>query len=163
MAINAISGLSLYEYYYSINNKKDSKKDESPLALEMKKYGLKPTDNEALNARKLQEAKTLEQNKNADKNEEISYSDRPWADLMYQLDIQFNKDPKDDIDDIKEELSKLTLGLDDEELSKEVSDLENYVDKLYINFKGNESSLDTSMSLTSQLNNMALMNTFRLS
>jgi len=42
MAINAISGLSLYEYYYSINNKKGSKKDESPLALEMKKYGLTP-------------------------------------------------------------------------------------------------------------------------
>ena len=78
---------------------------------------------------------------------------------MYQLDIQFNPDPKDDIEDIKEELAKLTLGMDDEELSKEVSDLRSYVENLYLNFQSNNVGFArNTTTLNAQLNNLAMVN-----
>lgn len=157
MSINAISSVSLYEYYYTIN-KNEEKKKESPLADEMRKYGLTPTDNEALNAAMLQRAKQTSEESSNEK-QEIPYSQRPWADLMYQLGLEFNPDPKDDIDDIKDELSKLTQGINDDELNKEVKDLEKYVENLYLNFENNYSTtFDASSTLSAQLNNLSMLN-----
>ena len=156
MSINAISSVSLYEYYYQIN-KDEQKKKESPLVEEMRRYGLVPTDNEQLNIQLLKNAKEAKEAQNTPK--EIPYSDRPWADLMYQLDIQFNPDPKDDIEDIKEELAKLTLGMDDEELAKEVNDLRNYVENMYLNFQTNNvGNSRYTTTLNAQLNNLAMVN-----
>lgn len=159
MSINAISSLSIYEYYYRIDKDEDKEK-KSPLADEMKKYGLTPTENEALNVSLLKRAKELEkQNSQTQENSTIAKEDRPWADLMYQLNISFNDDPKEDINDIKEELEKLTRGLNDDELTKEINDLEDYVENLYVNFVENQSgSINTSLSLGSQLNNIAILN-----
>lgn len=157
MSINAISSVSLYEYYYQIN-KEDKKKKESPIEKEMREYGLTPTDNDALNVALLRRAKELKAKEDLTK-EEIPYSDRPWADLMYQLNIQFNPDPKDDIEDIKKELAILTKGMDDDELNKEISDLESYVENLYLNFQQNYSTtLTNSFSLATQLNNLSVLN-----
>lgn len=157
MSINAISSVSLYEYYYTIN-KNEEKKKESPLADEMRKYGLTPTNDEALNAAMLQRAKQTASSSD-DEEQQIPYSDRPWADLMYQLGLTFNPDPKDDIDDIKEELEKLTQGMNDKELAKEVKDLEDYVENLYLSFKENYSTtFDTSSTLSAQLNNLSMLN-----
>ena len=100
MSINAITSVSLYEYYYNINNKDEQKKKTSPLADEMEKYGLIPTDSEALNIAMLNNAKRLEKQNTTTSDEQIPNSQRPWADLMYQLGISFNDDPKDDIEDI---------------------------------------------------------------
>ena len=161
MSINAIGSLSLYEYYYQIN-KDEEKKKESPLADEMRKYGLKPTDNESLNIALLNRARQAEQ-KEEQEASPASYADRPWADIMYQLNIQFNEDPKDDIKDIKDELQKLTFGMDDEELNKELKDLEDYVEKLYINYQSNNAGgLDFTNTLTSQLNNLSMINQISL-
>ena len=151
MSINAISSVSLYEYYYKIN-KDDQEKKKSPLEREMREYGLTPTDNEIINIQLLQKAKSLDGKEQEKK--EVSYSDRPWADLMYQLNITFNEDPKDDIEDIKDELALLVRDMNDDELNKEIRDLEDYVDRLYINFQQNQSSsfskaisVDTSRGL----------------
>ena len=157
MSINAINSVSLYEYYYSINNKKDKKK-ESPLAQEMREYGLNPTDNESLNIAMLKKAKDAQNQQNVEK-QEIPNSQRPWADLMYQLNISFNEDPKDDIQDIKDELVKLMSGVDDEELLAEVYDLEKRVEDMYIRFKKNSQGIDFSSSvLGSQLHNFSMIN-----
>ena len=160
MSINAISSVSLYEYFYKINNKDESSKKESPIAKELREYGLVPTDSESLNIAMLQKAKNAEKSQNSEgTSSEILKSDRPWADLMYQLNLEFNDDPYDDIQDIKEELSSLVAGLNDEELEKEVSDLRNYVETLYVDFQQNYSgSIDTSSLLTNQLNNLSLLN-----
>jgi len=161
MSINAISSVSLYEYYYKIH--KEQEKKESPLADEMRKYGLVPTDNETINIQLLQNAKKAKSNEEAQTNKEIPYSDRPWADLMYQLNISFNEDPKDDIDNIKEELALLTKGMNDEELNKEIKDLENYVENLYINFQQNYStSIAKSVTFDAQLSNLAMINQVNL-
>ena len=157
MSINAISSVSLYEYYYKINNDEQEKK-ESPLAREMREYGLIPTDNEVLNIALLKKAKEAKEESEKETTQ-IPYESRPWADIMHQLNISFNKDPKDDIEDIKKELAILTKGLDDEELSKEISDLEQRVESLYIGFANrNVKSFDNSMSLTTQLNNLSMLN-----
>lgn len=157
MSINAINGISLYEYYYTINQE-DKKKKSSPLADEMREYGLKPTDDEALNASMLVAAKRASQN-NAQEEETQDYSDRPWADLMYQLDIDFNPDPAQDIEDIKEEVAKLAQGFDDEELRQDVLDLENYAQSLYISYQQNNlNRLSGYETLSSQLNNISIIN-----
>ena len=157
MSINAISSVSLYEYYYQIN-KEEKKKKNSPIAKEMREYGLVPTDDENLNIAMLRRAKELK-GQEEQKQEEIPYSDRPWADLMYQLNIPFNPNPKDDIDDIKEELIELTKDMDDEELNKEISDLESYVENLYLNFIQNYSNkIDNTFSLATELNNLSMLN-----
>lgn len=155
MSINAIG--SLYEYYYAINRQSAAKKN-SPIEKEMREYGLVPTDNDTLNIALLKKAKNMEQANNTSSSE-ASKSDRPWASLMYQLNIPFNDDPKDDIEDIKDELAILTRGMDDEELLGDLKDLEDYVDKLYINFSQNSSgSINSSLSLSNELNNLALLN-----
>lgn len=157
MSVNAIGSVSLYEYYYKIN-KDEQEKKESPLARQMKEYGLTPTDNEALNVALLKRAQQLKQSENQEEKE-ISYSERPWADIMYQLNIQFNPDPKDDIQDIKDELALLLKDVDDDELNKEIKDLESHVENLYINFQQNYSkSFDNSLSLSTQLNNLSMLN-----
>lgn len=156
MSINAISSVSLYEYYYKIN-KDEQEKKESPLEREMREYGLTPTDNEAFNAMLLAKAKSLKEAQNSPK--EIPYSARPWADIMYQLNIPFNEDPKDDIEEIKKELSELVRGIDDEELEKEVKDLESHVENLYLGFQSRSvGTFDNSMSLSIQLNNLSMLN-----
>jgi hypothetical protein len=156
MSINAISSVSLYEYYYKIN-KDEQEKKESPLAREMREYGLTPTDNEALNAALLSKAKSLKEQENT--QAELPYSARPWADIMYQLNIPFNEDPKDDIEEIKKELSELVRGIDDEELEKEVTDLESHVENLYLGFQSRSvGAFDNSMSLSIQLNNLSMLN-----
>ena len=161
MSINAISSVSLYEYYYTINQD-NKKKKTSPIAEEMKQYGLKPTDDEQLNIAMLQRAKNIQKQDNQEEKE-TQYSNRPWADLMYQLGLTFNPDPKDDIQDIKDELIKLTRGVADDELNKEVKDLENYVENLYLKFVENSSgSVDLSNLLGNQLNNMSMLNRVNL-
>lgn len=157
MSVNAIGSVSLYEYYYKIN-KDEQEKKESPLARQMKEYGLTPTDNEALNVALLQRAQRLKAAQEQEEKE-IPYSERPWADIMYQLNIQFNPNPKDDIQDIKDELALLLKDVDDEELNKEIKDLESHVESLYINFQQSYSkNYDNSISLSSQLNNLSMLN-----
>ena len=157
MSINAISSVSLYEYYYKIN-KDEQEKKESPLVDEMRKYGLTPTDNETINVALLRKAKENKEKENQT-SQDIPNSQRPWADLMYQLNIDFNPDPKDDIDDIKQELKTLMQGMNDEELSKEITDLENYVENLYINFQTNySSSFNPGSTLSAQMNNLSMLN-----
>ena len=161
MSINAISSVSLYEYYYKIN-KDEQEKKKSPLADEMRKYGLVPTEDENLNILLLKNAKEVQKQQN-EKEPQVANSDRPWADLMYQLNISFNEDPKDDIDDIKDELAKLTLGLDDNELNQEIIDLEDYVERLYINFINTySSSYKNTTSINMHLNNLAMINQVNL-
>lgn len=161
MSISAISSVSLYEYYYKINKEKEKKK-ESPLADEMRKYGLVPTDNEALNVQLLKNAKEAKKQE-TQQNEEIPHSQRPWADIMYQLNIQFNENPQDDIDDIKAELALLSKGMTDDELDKEIKDLENYIEKLYINFQQMHSpNISKTSSVNMHLNNLAMMNQISL-
>ena len=162
MSINAINSVSLYEYYYTINQE-DKKKKSSPIAKEMKEYGLRPTDDEELNIAMLQRAKQLKAKGESKESQEVNPSDRPWADLMYQLGLSFNPDPKDDIQDIKDELSKLTKGVSDDELDSEVKDLENYVEDLYLKFVQNyQSSFDFSTPLSTQLNNLSMLNQVNL-
>ena len=159
MSINAIGSVSLYEYYYQINNDDKEKKKPSPLEREMKEYGLVPTDNEAVNVAMLKQAKMLEQSKQRIDEEDIPNSKRPWADIMYQLNIQFNEDPQDDIQDIKDELAKLMQGLNDAELSKEINELEQRVERLYISFQQNYSGgFDSSNILNMQLKNLSMVN-----
>ncbi|MBQ8634671.1 hypothetical protein IJ425_00775 [bacterium] len=161
MSINAINSVSLYEYYYKIN-KDEQEKKESPLAKEMREYGLTPTDNEDLNIALLRRAQQLK-SAESEESKEIPYSQRPWADIMYQLNIQFNPDPKDDIQDIKDELALLMKGVEDDELNKEITDLESYVENLYISFEQNYSSkFDNSAMLNAQLNNLSMLNQVNL-
>ena len=147
--------MSVYELYWNPITKK-----KSPLADEMEKYGLKATDNEALNAQMLKNARAMNKEDNS-QNQEVSYSSRPWADLIYQLDLTFHTDPKDDIDEINDKLDELLSGInDDEELTNEIEDLRSYVSQLYVDYQSiSSSSIDTSQSLTTQLNNIAVMNT----
>ena len=163
MSINAISSVSLYEYYYRIN-KEEEKKKESPLADEMRKYGLVPTDNETLNVQLLKNAKEAKRKEETQQNQEIPHSQRPWADIMYQLNIQFNEDPKDDIDDIKDELALLLKGMeDDDELNQEIKDLENYVERLYLSFQQIYSpNTSKTSSISMHLNNLAMINQVNL-
>ena len=157
MSINAINSVSLYEYYYTINDSK--KRKSSPLEKEMKKYGLVPTDNEQANIAMLQKAREAERTKNQEsKNNETDYSNRPWADIMYQLNISFNDDPADDIVDIKEKLSFLLKGIEDEELEKEINDLEDYVERLYLDYDRVSSGISDGITLSAQLNNLSLIN-----
>ena len=158
MSINAITSLSLYEYYYKINKDK-KEKDESPIARELREYGIEPTDNEQLNIAMLKKAKEVKDNQGEDNSYNIPNSERPWADLMYQLNLTFNDDPRDDIDDIKDELQILLRGLNDEELEREIEDLESYVEDLYVSFNKNYGDrTDFSSVLSSQLNNLSLLN-----
>ncbi len=158
MSINAITSLSLYEYYYKINKDK-KEKDESPIARELREYGIEPTDNEQLNIVMLKKAKEVKDNQGEDNSYNIPNSERPWADLMYQLNLTFNDDPRDDIDDIKDELQILLRGLNDEELEREIEDLESYVEDLYVSFNKNYGDrTDFSSVLSSQLNNLSLLN-----
>ncbi len=160
MSINAISGISIYEYYYKIN-KEEQEKKQSPLEREMQKYGLTPTDNETLNIILLKKAK---ETKEEEKGEtQLPNSSRPWADIMYQLNIPFNPDPKDDIDDIKDELAKLMVGMDDDELRQDITDLEDRVERLYVDFQQrNVKSFDNSFTLSTQLNNLSMINQINL-
>lgn len=162
MAINAIGSVSIYEYYYSIN-KKDEEKNTSPLAQEMKKYGLVPTENESLNMAMLQKAKNDSQNVQQGVSQVTPDYERPWADLMYQLNLSFNPDPKDDIQDIKDELKSLAIGIEDKELEDEISSLESYVEKLYLNFQQNyDAGYSYSKTLTEELSNLSMLNQIRL-
>ena len=159
MSINAIGSVSLYEYYYQINNNNDSRsKKSSSIEKQMREYGLTPTEDDELNAALLKKAQSEKQTQ--DSEEEIPYTDRPWADLMYQLNLSFNPDPKDDIEDIKEELQKLTFGMNDEELQGEITDLEDYVEELYIDFQKNYSSntINPYSAFDAQLKNLSVIN-----
>ncbi len=153
MSISPISSLSIYEYYYSINRKKNS-----PIAKELEQYGIKPSDDDTKNIIMLQRAQALNQ-ENEQSTQSISYQDRPWADLMNQLNISFSEDPKEDIENIKKELNKLLVGVADEELESEVSDLINYAEGLYVDYQNmNLKSFDTSATLSTQLNAIANYN-----
>ena len=157
MSINAINSISLYEYYYTINDKNERK--SSPLESEMKKFGLVPTENEQINIAMLQKAREAEKMKKQEtKKDETSHSERPWADIMYQLNISFNENPADDIVDIKEKLDFLLKGIEDEELEKEIKDLENYVERLYLDYDRISSGYNGTLTLTSQLNNLSMIN-----
>ncbi len=155
MSINAINSVSMYEYYYSIE-KNDKKKKSSAIDKQMKELNLTPTDNEALNISLIKKAKI---NQKAEETKEEDKTKRPWKDLMYQLNLDFNDNPIDDIKDIKKELKELIIGIEDEELNKEVSDLENYVENLYLSYSKNSlNSLNNLGSFTIELNNLALIN-----
>ncbi len=158
MSINAINGISLYEYYYKINKEKQEK-DKSPIAKEMKKYGLTPTDDESLNIALLQRAKNLSSQNVNEGKEQIANEDRPWADIMYQLDLSFSENPADDIENIKKELKNLMIGVVDEELQQEIDELESNVIQMYIDFQRNGSNVDMKFnSLGAELNNLSMLN-----
>lgn len=162
MSINAIGGISLYEYYYQINKPKEEKK-KSPLADEMAKYGLTPTKDESLNAILLNQAKRLSEKQSKEEENPESYSERPWADLMYQLNLEFNPNPDDDIDEIKEKLDELLMEADDEELNREINDLKSYVESLFIGYSQNHLSTDFNYDpLGSQLTGMSMINRINL-
>lgn len=138
MSINSINSVSLYQYYYTINKKQKSKLtgEKDPVEIEM-----------------------ISVSKDKKETKETSYQDRPWADLMYQLNISFNPDPKDDIADIKNALAHLIQGIDDEELTQEVEGLVDYVENLYLNYQKNSlGSIDMSATLGAQLNNLSILN-----
>lgn len=158
MSVNAITSLSLYEYYYKINKDK-KEKEESPIARQLREYGIEPTDSEQLNIAMLKKAQEVEKNEDTASTSDIPNSERPWADIMYQLNLPFNDDPKDDIQDIKDELAILLRGLDDDELEREIEDLESYVEDLYVSFTKNYSEgVDLSGAISSQLNNLSMLN-----
>lgn len=156
MSINAISSVSIYEYYYRIND--DKPKEESKTAKELKKLGIKPSDNEAKNAAMLKEVQETQQEaKNAVK--ETSYNNRPWADIMDQLGLSFNKDPKDDIKNIKSALDNLVKDIDDEELLADIKDLDDYVKTMYITYYNNDyDSNKVSSSLSKELEGISAIN-----
>lgn len=155
MSISPLSSLSIYEYYYTLNRKKTS-----PVDKELEEYGIKPTDNESLNVALLQRAKAQDEAQETEANDTTSYYDRPWADLMSQLNIPFNDNPADDIQDIKRELQDLISGVaEDKELQAEVDELISYVQDLYVDFKNiNLTTFNTDSTLTSQLNAIATYN-----
>lgn len=147
MSISAINGISLYEYYYKINNR--NKKKEN-LAVE---------DEPQQNPNIVKE----DENKNP-QSTDIPPTARPWADIMYQLNISFNEDPKDDIKAIKRKLASLTAGLADKELDSEVKDLENHIDKLYVEFKQiSHNGVNSSpTALVDELMTLSIQNQARL-
>lgn len=155
MSINAISSVSIYEYYYRIN---DEKPKESKTAKELKKLGIEPSDSETKNAAMLKEAQETQQEaKNAVK--ETSYNNRPWADIMDQLGLPFNKNPKDDIVSIKSALNKLVKDIDDEELLSDIKDLDDYVKSLYMTYYNNDyDSNKVSSSLSKELEGISAIN-----
>ncbi len=157
MSINAINGISLYEYYYKINKDKQDK-DKSPIAQEMKEYGLAPTDDESLNIAMLKRAKELQNTSKKGDDDYIPNEDRPWADIMYQLDLSFNENPVDDIDDIKEELQNLMIGVTDDDLIEDIKQLESNVDEMYIDFRNNAAVDITYNTLGMELNNLSMLN-----
>ena len=160
MSINAISSVSIYEYFYKIN---ENNKKKSPIEKELKEYGIKPTDSEELNIALLKQAKSLENTQNNQTSQEVPYSQRPWADVMYQLNLPFNENPRDDIQDIIKELSQLTKGVNDSELEQDVKDLEDHVKSLYLSFEQSYLSNTTTINtLDSQLGQLALMNQVNL-
>ena len=79
---------------------------------------------------------------------------------MSQLNIPFNDNPADDIQDIKRELQDLISGVaEDKELQAEVDELISYVQDLYVDFKNiNLTTFNTDSTLTSQLNAIATYN-----
>ena len=63
----------------------------------------------------------------------------------------------------RDELAKLMKGMDDEELSKEIRDLESYVENLYISFQQNYSKgFNGDLSISAQLNNLSMLNQVNL-
>ena len=81
--------------------------------------------------------------------------------------MKFNDDPKDDITAIKDELDELIKGVSDKELEEEISDLKNYVEKLYTEFIQIQQSplqtknLQNELDTLSAINRIALMNDTR--
>ncbi len=148
MSINAISSVSLYEYYYKIN-----KSEETPK--EPKNTDIKPIGDEAENT----------VNKNAqiepEDKKEVSGQEqnRPWADIMDQLGLSFNIDPKDDVKAIKSALNNLTKDIDDAELLADIKDLDDYVKTMYITYYNNDyDSSKVSSSLSKELESISAIN-----
>ena len=148
MSINAISSVSLYEYYYKIN-----KSEETPK--EPKNTDIKPIGDEAENT----------VNKNAqiepEDKKEVSGQEqnRPWADIMDQLGLSFKIDPKDDVKAIKSALNNLTKDIDDAELLADIKDLDDYVKTMYITYYNNDyDSSKVSSSLSKELESISAIN-----
>lgn len=162
MSINAISSVSLYEYYYQINNTKQ-KEEESQTAKELKKLGITPSDNEKVNIALLEKAKQAQEEESNNVIKEATYKDRPWADIMNQLGLSFNNDPKDDIQNIKSALSDLVRGIDDEQLLADVKDLDDYVKSMYITYYNNDfDASKVSNSLSMELEGISAINKARV-
>lgn len=148
MSINAISSVSLYEYYYKINKSEETQK-------EPKNTDIKPIGDEAENT----------VNKNAqiepEDKKEVSGQEqsRPWADIMDQLGLSFNIDPKDDVKAIKSALNNLTKDIDDAELLADIKDLDDYVKTMYITYYNNDyDSSKVSSSLSQELESISAIN-----
>ncbi len=163
MSINAIPSVSLYEYYYQINNNKQ-KEEESQTVKELKKMGITPTDNEQVNVAMLKKAKKAEEEQESNNvTKETTYKDRPWADIMNQLGLSFNTDPKDDVQSIKSALSNLVSGIDDKELLADVKDLDDYVKSMYITYYNNDfDASKISNSLSMELEGISAINKARV-
>ena len=147
MSVNAISSVSLYTYYYQIN-KTDEQEEESKTAKELKKLGITPTDSESKNVALLKEAQKA-QEEDAQNQKTVNSNERPWANILEQLDITPNSNPKDDIKDIKYALNRLYNGLEDEELMNDINNLVEYVENMYTTYYNNDydsSSVITSIS-----------------
>ena len=148
MSINAISSVSLYEYYYKINKYEGTPK-------ELKNKDIKPINDEAESAKSKNVQKTSEENKEVSEQKE----NRPWADIMEQLGLSFNRDPKDDIIAIKYALDKLVKDIDDTELLADIKDLDDYIKSMYIAYHNNDyDSSKVSFSLSRELEGISAIN-----
>ena len=155
MSINSITSVSLYEYYYQINHKE---KKDTKSARELKKLESVQSDNDT---KKTAEAKDTQKPNKEDipQKQELSFNERPWADIMQQLGIGFNNDPKDDIREIKSALDKLTQGIDDDELLADIKDLDDYIKSMYITYyKDGFDSKKVSSSLSKELDGISAIN-----
>lgn len=150
MFIGAIKSLSIYEYYYSLNSRAVS------LEREEKEKKITPSSSKTEKTANSDEARSTN-NASASSEKTENYQNRPWADIMYQLNISFNKDPKDDITSIKNKLMELYKGIDDEELKNELEDLKHSVESSYSSYV-NSQSVDGNAMISNHLNNMSIIN-----
>lgn len=142
MSINAISSVSLYEFYYRIN--RPSRKDVSSVS-----------EDETTK-------KEVEEEKEEEKDSrEIPADERPWADIMHQLNLAFHANPKDDIVAIEHELVMLSSGIQDEELKNEIDELISETKTMYSEFDllqtGQINKLDNELKNLSTLNKVNLV------
>ena len=119
----------MYEYYFSINNDTKVKKEEE-----------KNND------------------KAPQKPQDIPPSERPWADLMYQLGLTFSKDAKDDITRIQVALKELEKEINDDEASKEIDEIIKSVDNLYTQFINPNTTTTKSHNLANELETISYVN-----
>ena len=136
MSISAINSVSLYEFYYQINRPSRKETDKVSEDETNKNKGKENTD--------------------AESYKEIPKSERPWADIMRQLNLSFNADPKDDIVAIERELVSLLTGINDKELENEINELISETKTMYSEF--NLIQTGQINKLSNELENLSTLN-----